>query len=112
MLVFVFFFLDELDDYFDRYDLYSNFIVSVSSSSIENLDVSIVATEQTEFHVELDRNYTVVISPSQPQYVYYKFAEDDSDTVFIEIDSTDYVCLTVSVQDSGVRKTQIKYTLP
>lgn len=100
----IYFIPDDLDDYFDRYDLYSNFILSVSTSSANDLDVSIVATEQTEFYVELEKNYSVTISPSQPQYVYYKFAEEDSDTVLVEIDSEDDVCLTVSIQDSGVRR--------
>lgn len=96
-------FLDEVADYFDRYDLYSNFIVAVSTSNIANIDVSVVASEQTEFYAEAEETYSITISPSQPQYVYYKFTENDTDTVLIEIDSEDDVCLTVSVQDSSVR---------
>lgn len=79
-------------------------MVSVSSSSPVNLDVHVMAMEQKEFYIEIGRQNSVIISPSQPHYVYYKFGKNDSDTILVEIESNDDVCLTVSVQNSEVRK--------
>lgn len=93
---------DNLEEVYDSYNLYTNFIVSVSTSSLQDVEVNVVAEEQRAFYVDANNNYSVTISPSKPQYVYYKFAENDSDTVLLDIDSTDDICLIVSVQDSRV----------
>lgn len=67
-----------------------------------NLTVNVLAAEENAFYVKRDDEYSVIVSPSQPRYVYYKFTESDSDSIIIEVDSEDDVCLTVSVQDSSV----------
>lgn len=93
---------DNLQTLFNESGIIYNFLVSVSTSDVVNLEVNIQATEQAEFYIQRDENNSLTISPSQPQYVYYKFTDSDTDSVIIEIDSADDVCLTVSIQDSSV----------
>ncbi|CAG9819072.1 unnamed protein product [Phaedon cochleariae] len=75
------------------------FIIALSTSSARDVYVSVELEEQKDFYVELDRSYSLLVSPSEPQYVFFKFDENTSDTIVIEVDSKDDICLTVSVQD-------------
>ncbi|XP_066249476.1 SID1 transmembrane family member 2-like [Euwallacea similis] len=76
------------------------FIVAISTSSPRNVTISIVLAEEKDFFMDKDTNYTVMVSPSQSRYKFFNFNKNVSDTVVIEVDSNDDVCLTVSVQDS------------
>lgn len=80
-----------------------SFIVALSTSSQRTIAVDIQLEEQEEFYVKLNQKYSLSVSPSEPRYVFYKFDDDTSDTVVIQVDSEDEICLTVSVQDSKVR---------
>lgn len=75
----------------------------MSTSSTTNTEIDIELEEQTDFFVKINNNYTLLVSPSEPKYVFYEFDENTTDTVVIQIDSEDEICLTVSVQDSKVR---------
>lgn len=76
--------------------------VSLSTADANPTKVSVVANEEVDFYIEKDRNYSLSVSPSHPRYVYYKFTEDDSDSILIYLNSLDDVCLTISIQDSVV----------
>lgn len=91
-----------MEQIIDANNIYHNIMVSVSTSDIVDLEVEILVTEERDFYIETGTNHSLVVSPSQPEYVYYKFTEADTDSIIIEIDSEDDVCLTVSVQDSTV----------
>ncbi|CAH0555524.1 unnamed protein product [Brassicogethes aeneus] len=77
-----------------------SFIVAISTSDT-NVVVHLKVVEEKEFYVKLNKEYSLMISPSEPKYVYFSYARDVSDTVIIEVDSEDDVCFTVSVQDSA-----------
>lgn len=79
-----------------------HFRITLSTFSENNVDVEIEIEEQKEFYVELDKKYTLAVSPSEPKYVYFSFDNETSDTVIIDIDSQDEFCFTVSVQDGKV----------
>uniref|UniRef100_V5G0U6 SID1 transmembrane family member 1 n=2 Tax=Anoplophora glabripennis TaxID=217634 RepID=V5G0U6_ANOGL len=76
------------------------FIVGLSTSSPHTVSISIEMEEEKDFYVELDKSYSVSVSPSEPRYVFYKFLEDAPDIVIVDVDSEDDICLVVSVQDS------------
>ncbi|KAF7272265.1 hypothetical protein GWI33_014926 [Rhynchophorus ferrugineus] len=77
-----------------------SFILAVSTSSPTNVSVNLKLEKEKEFYVKRDVKYELTVSPSRSKYVYFKFDNSSSDTVVIEVDSDDDVCLTVSVQDS------------
>ncbi|KAJ8978688.1 hypothetical protein NQ317_004216 [Molorchus minor] len=77
-----------------------SFILALATSSTNSVSINIALEEEEHFYVTLDETYTLSISPSEPRYVFYKFDENASDTVIIEVDSDDDTCLTVSIQDS------------
>ncbi|ERL95997.1 hypothetical protein D910_00768, partial [Dendroctonus ponderosae] len=81
--------------------LTQTFIVAISTSSPTNVSVTIILEEERDFFMKRDIDYTVMVSPSQSRYKYFAFDENCTDTVVIEVDSTDDVCLTISVQDSA-----------
>lgn len=76
-----------------------SFIMALSTSSPDNVTVNVELKEDEDFYVFRDIKYNITVSPSQSRYVYYKFDNSSADTVVIEVDSDDDVCLTVSVQD-------------
>ncbi|XP_023029154.2 sid-1-related A [Leptinotarsa decemlineata] len=76
------------------------FIISLSTSSPQNVTIHLELEEEKNFYVNLGHKYSLLVSPSEPRYVFYKFNENTSDTIVIEVDSEDDVCLIVSVQDS------------
>ncbi|XP_044759074.1 SID1 transmembrane family member 1-like isoform X2 [Coccinella septempunctata] len=75
------------------------FLVSLTTQSDESVDVHIAAEEEKDFHVREDVNYTLSVTASESRYVYYKF-DKTTETVMVQISSSDDVCLAVSVQDS------------
>ncbi|KAJ8920109.1 hypothetical protein NQ315_011765 [Exocentrus adspersus] len=77
-----------------------SFIVALSTSSPKNTIINVAMEEEKDFYVELDRTYQISVSPSEPRYVFFKFNDAVSDTVIIDVDSEDDICLIVSVQDS------------
>ncbi|CAH1102697.1 unnamed protein product [Psylliodes chrysocephalus] len=80
--------------------LAQNFIISLSTSNTQTVNVTVELEEEKYFFVELDKNYSLSVSPSESRYVFYKFDKNTSDTIVIEVDSQDEKCLTISVQDS------------
>ncbi|XP_066157287.1 SID1 transmembrane family member 1-like [Euwallacea fornicatus] len=76
------------------------FIVAVSTSSPRTVNISIALTEEKDFFMGQDTNYTVKVSPSQSKFKFFSFNKNVSDTVVVVVESSDDVCLTVSVQDS------------
>lgn len=79
-------------------------MITLSTISPENIEVNLTATEEQDFFVKNDILYDATISPSEARYYYYSFNENSSDTVIIEVDSEDDICLTVSVQEASVSK--------
>ncbi|KAG5866897.1 hypothetical protein JTB14_037848 [Gonioctena quinquepunctata] len=77
-----------------------SFIISLSTSSPRNIYVYLELEEEKDFYVQLNNNYSLMVSPSEPRYVFYKFDENTADTLVIEVDSEDEICLVASVQDS------------
>ncbi|CAG9856719.1 unnamed protein product [Phyllotreta striolata] len=80
--------------------LAQNFIISLSTSSSKSLRISVELKEEKNFFVELNKTYSLSVSPSESRYVFYKFDSNTSDTVVVEVESDDEKCLIVSVQDS------------
>ncbi|KAJ8978689.1 hypothetical protein NQ317_004217 [Molorchus minor] len=80
--------------------LYQSFILAIASASTTNVNINIQLEEEDGFYLQLNKTYTMSISPSEPRYYFYKFGRDASDTVVIEIESKNKICLIVSVQDS------------
>lgn len=79
-----------------------NFIITLSTASPTRVTVGVELEEQKNFYVELNKNYSLAVSPSEPKYVFFRTDKNVSDTVIIQIDSEDEFCFTVSVQDSKV----------
>ncbi|KAJ8935542.1 hypothetical protein NQ314_012746 [Rhamnusium bicolor] len=79
-----------------------SFILALSTASPKPVTINIQLEEETDFYVQRDKIYSLSVSPSEPRYVFYNFQHNSSDTVVIEVDSEDDICLTVSVQDSRV----------
>lgn len=86
--------------------LTQTFIVAISTSSPTTVSITIILQEEQDFFMKRDIDYTVMVSPSQSRFKYFAFDENCTDTVVIEVDSTDDVCLTISVQDSAVSKSE------
>ncbi|KAL3270826.1 hypothetical protein HHI36_021345 [Cryptolaemus montrouzieri] len=86
-----------------------NPIVTISTSSIRNIAFSINVDYQRDFYVELSKDYEFTITPSEPRYFFYNFSmnnskiDDDSNyhTVILEVESSDEVCMTVSIQNAS-----------
>ncbi|XP_025836299.1 SID1 transmembrane family member 1-like isoform X2 [Agrilus planipennis] len=83
--------------------LLQEFSISVSTSSLRPLDIEIATQEAKDFYIKENQEYTVVTSPSEPIYYYYKFFERNSDnyrdTVVLEVNSEDQTCFYVSIQE-------------
>nr|CAI5856015.1 unnamed protein product [Callosobruchus analis] len=79
-----------------------SFIVGLSTSSPTAVEVKVELEEQKDFFLKADTSYTLTVSPSQPKYAFYKFTKTTSDTVVVEVESGDDVCLTMSIQDAKV----------
>nr|CAI5856012.1 unnamed protein product [Callosobruchus analis] len=77
-----------------------SFIVGLSTSSPTAVEVKVELEEQKDFFLKADTSYTLTVSPSQPKYAFYKFTKTTSDTVVVEVESGDDVCLTMSIQDA------------
>lgn len=77
-----------------------NFIIALSTSDPNTVDIVVELEEEEDFYVKSSQNYSLTVSPSEPNYVFYKFNSNTSDTIFIEMFSEDEYCLTVSVQSS------------
>ncbi|CAG9828914.1 unnamed protein product [Diabrotica balteata] len=77
-----------------------NFIVALSTASPTNINVTVELQEEKIFYLKQDTNYNISVGPSEPRYAYFRFEKDTADTVVIEVDSEDELCLTISVQDS------------
>jgi hypothetical protein len=80
--------------------LSQNFIVALSTSSMVNVEVSVIVEEERNFYLTENKKYSIAVSPSETKYYYYKFLDRRSTTAVVEITSDDDVCLTVSIQDS------------
>ncbi|NP_001099012.1 Sid-1-related A precursor [Tribolium castaneum] len=80
--------------------LSQNFIIALSTSSLANVDISVMVEEERDFYLQEGRPYEVSVSPSESKYYYYKFHDKKNTSAMIEINSDDDVCLTVSIQDS------------
>ncbi|KAJ8945172.1 hypothetical protein NQ318_001638 [Aromia moschata] len=76
-----------------------SFIIALATSSPKSVTINIQLEEEKDFYVKLDESYSLSVSPSEPRYVFFKFNQNTSDTVIIEVDSEDDTCLTISVQD-------------
>ncbi|VEN33856.1 unnamed protein product [Callosobruchus maculatus] len=77
-----------------------SFVVGLSTSSPTAVQVKVDLEEQKHFFLQANTSYTLTVSPSQPKYAFYKFTKTTSDTVVVEVESEDDVCLTMSIQDA------------
>ncbi|KAF2901357.1 hypothetical protein ILUMI_04829 [Ignelater luminosus] len=91
-------------DSLQRNGFYKHLTISVSTVCNVPVNVTIRVEEQTNFYIEQEKNYSMIISPSQPKYFYYKYNKtEDSENakpVILEVDSNDDTCLTMSIQNA------------
>ncbi|CAG2054208.1 unnamed protein product, partial [Timema podura] len=77
----------------------SELIVGVSTSSINNVYISLLVQLEKNFTVGFSDEITVHVSPAEPRYFSFKFLNDGRDTVLLRVDSPDDLCMTVSIQN-------------
>lgn len=82
-------------------------IVSVATSSIDDVTVEVTVEPEDEFTIAPNQEYTVAVTPSEPKYFYYDFPDnatqtDNTQTVVLVVTSEDNVCMTVSIQNASV----------
>jgi len=73
-------------------------IVSVSTASPHNLNVSLLVSQEIDFSINLSEKRTVYVSPAEPRFYEFKFT-DNTETVLLRVDSDDDICMTVSIQN-------------
>ncbi|KAF7283688.1 hypothetical protein GWI33_023184 [Rhynchophorus ferrugineus] len=88
---------------------HENPIVSISSSSEQNIHFNVLVDFPEFFHLEHSIDYNVTISPNKPQYFFYNFSSNDNastntgnsnfDTVILEAVSSNEACAIVSIQN-------------
>jgi hypothetical protein len=76
-------------------------VVSVSTSSIENVNFTVWAELQMDFEFILDQVMNASVSPSQPKFFSFVFPTGIS-TILLEADSPDDACMTISLQERKV----------
>lgn len=76
-------------------------VVSVSSSSIQNVIFTVWAELQQDFEFSLDEVRNTSVSPSQPKFFSFVFPNGIS-TILLEADSPDDTCMTISLQERKV----------
>ncbi|XP_070548964.1 SID1 transmembrane family member 1-like [Ptychodera flava] len=74
-------------------------LVRVTCSSPNATDYSLIVTVVNDFEMELSTPQTVMASPSQPQYYYFKFPENVK-ALQVRAHSKDKICATISVQEA------------
>uniref|UniRef100_A0A1Y1KN72 SID1 transmembrane family member 1 n=1 Tax=Photinus pyralis TaxID=7054 RepID=A0A1Y1KN72_PHOPY len=83
---------------------YEGPIVSVSTASHDNISYTL-QVDLADSYIEPGVSYDTVITPSQARYYFYSFPENRTEanyeTVILEIESQDDVCMMVSVQNSS-----------
>ncbi|XP_063219057.1 SID1 transmembrane family member 1-like [Bacillus rossius redtenbacheri] len=77
----------------------SQLFVSLSTASPENVNVSLLVTQETYFVVKLYEERTITVSPAEPRYFAFKFGSKSADTVLLQVHSNDDLCTTVSIQN-------------
>ncbi|UJR37709.1 hypothetical protein I4U23_030404 [Adineta vaga] len=75
----------------------STIFIEISTSNTNLIDYSILLENVTEYSLQADVKTQFMVSPSKPVYYNYKFPPE-IDSVFIEIQSKDDLCTSVSVQ--------------
>lgn len=85
-----------------------NPIVSVSTSYNRSVNFTLLVEGREEFLIEPGRFYEVEISPTEPMFYFYNFSTNFSDTernfetVILEIESHNNVCMVASIQNASV----------
>lgn len=79
-------------------------VVSVSTSSLQNVSFTVLAELQQDFEFGLDEVRSASVSPSQPKFFSFEFPTGIS-TILLEADSPDDTCMTISLQDRKVCST-------
>ncbi|XP_070549051.1 SID1 transmembrane family member 1-like [Ptychodera flava] len=74
-------------------------VIRVTCASPNATDYSLIVTVVNDFEMELSTRHTVMASPSQPQYYYFKFPEA-VEAVQVRGHSNDKICATISVQEA------------
>ncbi|KAL4229337.1 RNA transmembrane transporter [Mactra antiquata] len=77
---------------------YQKLQVEVSTQSVENVSFTLMASRLDDFLLEVDKDYPVISSPSNPVYYKYKFT-GDIESVIITAKSNDKKCSILSIQD-------------
>ncbi|VVC31854.1 Hypothetical protein CINCED_3A010771 [Cinara cedri] len=78
----------------------SGIVVSLSTNSKINITFIITLEVQKSFNVFLNQQVAFNLSPSEPVYYYYSFKENSS-MVLLHVTSDDYICMTLSIQNSS-----------
>ncbi|XP_050302474.1 SID1 transmembrane family member 1-like [Anthonomus grandis grandis] len=87
---------------------HENPIVTLATTSKENIDYTLTVDFPKYFHLDPSVPYHVNISPSEPQYFFYNFSAPNNpsqnsgsnyDTVLLTITSNDSICTIVSIQN-------------
>lgn len=92
-----------------------NPIVSVSTSSQVPVNFTVEVDYVEDFYIKPSVQYNTTVSPSEPRYFYYNFSSNASlndldsnyETVILEVNSEDNICMTVSIQNAKVSKLEV-----
>lgn len=72
-------------------------IIMISCSSPENVDFSVNVTH-TDFYIELDKELTVTVAPSESLFYSFVFP-DDLSSALLKLSSENDVCMSMSIQN-------------
>ncbi|XP_018319207.1 SID1 transmembrane family member 1-like isoform X2 [Agrilus planipennis] len=83
-------------------------VISFSTASEEIISFSVEVTDETDFYIDLGKQYNITISPSEPRYYFYTFHQNvtvndkyNLKTVILEVNSDDLICMTISIQNAS-----------
>ncbi|KAL1462447.1 hypothetical protein WDU94_014281 [Cyamophila willieti] len=79
-------------------DTDQDMIITVSSTSPQDLDFSVLANLSDDFIVKASDQRHLVATPSQPIFYSFRF-DSNTDSVLLVVNSTDLICMTLSVQN-------------
>ncbi|XP_054277940.1 SID1 transmembrane family member 1-like [Macrosteles quadrilineatus] len=78
----------------------SDVVVTISTRSSSPIQFVLWVNITKDFDLELSKNYTIAVSPSEPQFYRFKFADDVS-SALLHVSSDDAPCMTLSIQNNS-----------
>ncbi|KAH0821568.1 hypothetical protein GEV33_001223 [Tenebrio molitor] len=77
-----------------------NFTVTLSTASPTNVTLYLLVKKDYHFNITSRKEYTVSVSPSQPDYFFYRFSSNETLTTVIKVNSNSELCLSASIQNN------------